>query len=240
MNVNLTTSALVSNRDKIMYAKPLVFYRGVTNTVKFQFKNNDQKKVKIHDKIITFNIIDLTTYSTQLTRTMTIEDGNNGIAKLVISSSDLQDIKSQHYTWSVKVVDGENNEHIGYVDDNYGAKGELRVQDGVFPDFVESKSVTFTGGNTSSAINANPQLNNNAGLHTAQFYFSAPYTGTLVVQGTMDDTSNQESINWFDIKSITYTGQSNTTYTTWNGVYAGVRFKKTDTSGTISSVLYRY
>lgn len=241
MSVTLTTSAMTPNRNPAMFAKNLILYRGIDNTVKFQFKNNDQKKVAIHDKIITFNMIDNATHITYLTQTLTIVDGTNGIATLVISSSSLDDIKAQGYTWSIKVVDGEGVEHVGFTDDNYGARGELLLKDGIYPDFVESTSVTFTGDNVTSAVNAFPNLNNNTALHTAQIYFGSAYTGTITVQGTMDDVSNQNALNWFDIGSpISYTAQTDTTYTTWNGVFSGIRFQKADTTGTVSSILYRY
>jgi len=240
MKVNLTESVLVPGRDEMFYARPMQLYRGVDNTVHFQFRNNDQKKVAIHQKTITFNIIDNADHTTHLTRTMTIEDGNNGIAKLVISEADLLDIKEQYYTWSVKVVNGEGDEYVAYTDDNFGARGELQVKHGVYPEFMESVSVGFRGGNTTAAIDAKPRLNNNAALHTAQFYFDQAYTGTITVQGTMDDVANQVSANWFDIKTVTYTADSSPQYTTWNGVFSAVRFVKADTTGTVSSVLYRH
>lgn len=240
MNVTLTTSAITPNRNPAMYAKNLILYRGIDNTIRFNFKNNDQKKVPIHDKTITFNIIDNNDHTTYLTQTMSIEDGNNGIGKLVIASSSLDSIKAQGYTWSIKVVDGEGNEHIGFTDDSYGARGELLLKDGVYPDFAESITATFTNGDLTSAINAKPRLNNNSALHTAQLYFSTAYTGAVTIQGTMDDVANQNSVNWFDIQTNNYTAQEDTTYVTWNGIYAGIRFSKADTTGTVSSILYRY
>jgi len=239
VNVNLTTSVFVPNREKKMYASPLQLYRGVDNTIKFNFKNNDQKKVLINDKTITFNIIDSSTHITHLTRTMTIEDGANGIAKLVISEADLNDINVQYYTWSVSVIDGENNQHIGYHDTAYTAGGELKVHEGVYPNFVESTMVTFTG-NTTPAIHADPRSNNNAALHTAQLYFDEAYTGSVTIQGTMDDVVNSVSVNYFDISTTVYTAETSPTYLVWNGVYSGIRFVKSDTTGTITNILYRY
>lgn len=240
MPIVLTENILTPGRNEMFYSKPMTLFRGIDNTVKFSFKNSDQKKVPIHQKTITFNIIDNADHSTHLTRTMSVEDGNNGIAKLVITEADLLDIKEQYYTWSVKVVNGENEEFVAYVDDNFGAKGELQVKHGVFPQFAESVSLGFRGGNTTAAVEARPKLNNNAALHTAQFYFDQAYTGTITVQGTLDDIANQTSINWFDIKTVTYTADTSPQYTTWNGVFSAVRFVKADTTGTVESVLYRH
>jgi len=223
-----------------MYTHPLNLYRGIDNVVKFQFRNNDQKKVPIQGKTITFNIIDTQSRVTHLTRTMSVEDGPNGIAKLLLSESDLNDIKEQFYVWSVKVVDGENNTHVAYTDDNYSASGQLTVKHGIFPEFMESMSLNFNAGNISNAVDAKPRLNNNSALHTAQFYFDIAYTGMITVQGTMDDVVNQVSNNWFDIKTINFTSQADPSYTSWNGIYSGVRFMKSDTGGAVGEILYRY
>lgn len=239
MEINLTTSVLTPGRQENVYSRSMTLYRGLDNTVKFQFRNNDQKKVNILDKTITFNIIDNTSHVTHLTRTMEVVDGQAGIAKLTVSESDLYDIKDQFYTWSVKVVDGENNQHVAYVDDNYSAKGELLVKHGVYPEFVASQSFTFTGTTSTAAANAYPRLNNNSALHTAQFYFDSEYTGAITVQGSMDD-ANQTSMNWVDIKTVNYTAQSGPAYTNWTGVFGAIRFIKADTTGTVSSVLYRH
>ena len=239
MKINLTQSVLTSNRDEIMYARNMQLYRGIDNTVKFNFRNNDQKKVNILDKTITFNIIDNTSHVTHLTRTMTVEDGQNGIAKLVVSEGDLFDIKDQFYTWSVIVVDGESNQHIAYTDDNYSAQGQLLVKHGVYPDFSPSQTLAFTlGGTSTPAANAHPRLNNNSALHTAQFYFDSDYTGSIIIQGTMD-AANQSNLSWFDITTVNYTAQSSPTYVNWNGIFGSVRFVKADTTGTVSSILYR-
>lgn len=222
-----------------MFARPMVLNRGIDNTVKFQFKNNDQKKVAIHDKTITFNIVNAADHTTHLTRTMSIVDGNNGIAKVVIAESDLYNIKAQNYNWSVKVVNPEGDEQPGYMDDNLGARGSLRVEDGVFPTFLESVVGTFTA-NVTNPISSKPRLNNNTALHTAQFYFDAAYTGSVLIEGTMDDVVNTTTPNWFTIKTVAYTAEASPAYTTWSGVYNGVRFTKTDTTNTVTSVLYRY
>jgi len=240
MRINLTQSVLTANRDEIMYARNMSLYRGIDNTIKFEFRNNDQKKVNMLDKVITFNIIDNQSHTTHLTRAMTLEDGPNGIAKLVISEADLLDIKEQYYTWSVKVTDGENVDHVAYTDDNFSAAGQLLVKHGVYPEFGESISLAFRGGNTTASVDAKPRLNNNSAPHTAQFYFDAPFTGSIVVQGTMDDVANQTTLNWFDIKTVSYSAQTANSYTNWNGVFSAVRFKKNDTTNSVATVLYRH
>ena len=241
MDINLTTSVLTAGRQENVYSRNMTLYRGIDNTVSFNFRNNDQKKVNMLDKVITFNIIDNESHITHLTRPMTLDDGPNGIAKLVISESDLLDINEQYYTWSVKVVDGENVQHVAYTDDNYSAAGQLQVKHGVFPEFRESVSLAFTGGTVTSAAQAYPRLNNNNNaLHTAQFYFTEPYTGSVTIQGTMDDVANQTTFNWVDINTVSYTAQTGNAYVNWTGVFSAIRFVKADTTNTVSSVLYRH
>jgi hypothetical protein len=70
-----------------------------------------------------------------------IDDGSTlrhkGIARIIISGSDLINIPAGFYNYAVKLTDNNVSppyELIGYTDDNYGATGQLQVLRGVYPD----------------------------------------------------------------------------------------------------------
>lgn len=240
LNLNLTGSVLTANRDRDMYAHPLKFYRGIDNHFKLRVRNNDQKRVVIHDKTFIFNILDPTTRTTWLTRVATVVDGARGVAELKLTAGDLQDLPSQFYHWSVKVIDGEGNERVGYIDDNWGAAGTLELIDGAYPDFVASSVAVFNNGNTSEPLAAAPNANNNTALHTAVFYFDQAYTGDVIVQATLDHVENTLGANWFDLTTASYVAETGPAWLTFNGVYSAVRFVRVPTTGTVTQVLYRY
>ena len=62
------------------------------------------------------------------------------------------------------------------------------------------------------------------------------YTGTIVVQGTLNDNTTLADDDYFDIKTLNLTSETGITYTNWNGVHNRIRFKCTPTVGAHASM----
>jgi hypothetical protein len=221
-----------------MYNHPIKVYKGIDNTIQLSLKNDNQKSLTITDKTITFNILDnVGDTGVVLSKTATLVDGIKGTAKVVITEGDLLNLDSQYLNYSVTVVDGEANTSIGYVDGAYDVLGQLQILDGVFPTLTDSKVLntadfTISGStHTSNPLVADSKLNQNSALQTAAFYFSGTYTGTIIVQGTLNDNITLADDDYFDIKTVTLTNKTGIAYTNWNGVYNRVRFVCTPTVG---------
>ena len=226
-----------------MYNHPIKLYKGIDNTIQIQLKNDNQKTLTITDKTITFSILNSSDgTSVLLNKTATIVDGINGKAKVTITEGDLLNLDSQYLNYSVKVVDGEENQMIGYVDGAYDVIGQLQILDGVFPDIKESLELKLAdfqeagGTYTSDPLVAESKLNQNTGLHTAAFYVNG-YSGDIKVQATLND--NVAPADYFDIKTVTLASKTGIAYTNWNGVYNRVRFVHTPTAGSTEKILYR-
>ena len=229
-----------------MYNHPIKVYKGIDNTIQLSLKNDNQKSLTITDKTITFNILDnVGDTGVLLSKTAAIVDGIKGTAKVIITEGDLLNLDSQYLNYSVKVVDGEANTSIGYVDGAYDVLGQLQISDGVFPTLTDSKVLntadwTIAGGvHTSNPLVADSKLNQNTALQTAAFYFSGTYTGTIVIQGTLNDNTTLADDDYFDIKTLNLTNETGVGYTNWNGVHSRIRIKCTPSAGGISKVLYR-
>tara|TARA_R110000823_G_scaffold75450_3_gene172607 strand:+ start:512 stop:1273 length:762 start_codon:yes stop_codon:yes gene_type:complete len=240
ITVNYTQSVTVKNRNETVYARPLTAYRGIDNRFRIKIKNNDQKKVAIGDKTIIFNLVDRANRVNYLTKTATIIAGGlDGLAEVILTENDLLNLSGQYFNWSLVITDGEGNEFPAYVDDNYDAKGTLRLHDAVYPEFDPSVELTFPNMvDFTSGADAKAELNRNGGLHSAQFYFST-YTGDLVIQGTMDSVASLQTANWFDITTLNFTAQVDPIITSWTGVYSGIRFQRVITTGDVTQILYR-
>ena len=76
-------------------------------------------------------------------------------------------------------------------------------------------------------------------MQTAAFYFSGTYTGTIVIQGTLNDNISLADDDYFDIKTLNLTNETGVGYTNWNGVHSRIRIKCTPSSGGLAKVLYR-
>ena len=244
-------------RNSKVYDRRLTLHRGVSNTVTFTFKNEDQKAQDITAKTYEFNIIDSETKKSALVRNLTIlDDGSTtttkGQASVTITEGDLLNLDAKFYNYSVREVKSDNSREVTYSDTGYNAAGTLEVLDGAYPDALNSTAVTsftVTTGplqKTSGAIDAKPGNNNNKALHTIAVY-PANFSGAFRVQGTMASTPGAN--DWFDITmdgagsvTNTFTDSSTVTYYNFYGVYHSVRFSwgnDTGNTGIVDKILYR-
>lgn len=234
----------VEHRNRIVYARPLKLYRGITNTLQLRLLNVDQKAVDITDKIFVFNIIERSTQVVIKNKTGVVSNATQGKVDFEFTDSDLRNADAGYYVYSVHELQSDGSKTIVFSNDNFDADGELRIYDTPYSGFTDSAEVNFdtmteiTTEDISDIAQAYPHMNQNAALHTAQYYLSN-YTGTITVQATLDATPDSESGLWFDVTSNAYTNETSTTYATFSGVYTAVRFKSNKTSGTITKVLYR-
>jgi hypothetical protein len=219
-----------------MYARNLKVYKGTKNPIVIEMKNNDQKAVDITGKTFVFNILDQEERKTLISKGGTIINASKGKVQFDITESDLQKVSGSFLNYSV--LDNTSGERgVIYVDDQFGAMGNIEVVDGPYTEFRASQEITLPDTNPVS-VQAYPHLNQNAALHTAQVYFTN-FTGSLKIEGSMAAISELDTDEWFEITTKNYTSQADNVYINWNGVYSHIRFSRTITSGTIDKILYR-
>jgi hypothetical protein len=181
--------------------------------------------------------------------TVSISAGPKGSANLVISEGDLLDLDAKFYNYAIREVDTDDStvRTVTFSDTSYNAAGTIEVLDGAYPDFVPSEEInsfTVTTGPltyTSSAIDANPGINNNVALHTIAIYQKS-FEGSLRIQATMVSTAIQDQ-DYFTVDTISFSNATNpVTYINFTGVYENVRFSWGNDSGNtgrIDKILYR-
>ena len=243
-------------RNSKVYDRRLKLHKGVSTTVSFTFKNEDQKAQDVTSKTYEFNVVDSETKKSVLTRNLTIlDDGSTtstkGTASVAITEGDLLSLDAKFYNFAVREIASDNSRTVTYSDTGYNVAGTLELMDGAYPDAVNSTSIssfTITNGplaKTSSSVDARPGINNNKALHTIAVY-TKNFSGSLRVQGTM--TSSPADADYFDItldgQSSPVTFSSSTTVTNYNfyGVYHYIRFSwanDTGNTGIIDKILYR-
>jgi hypothetical protein len=240
-----------------VYDRRIKLYKGVSNPLSFTFKNEDQKAQDITSKTYEFNLIDSETKQSVVTRNLTIlDDGSTtstkGTASITITEGDLLTLDAKFYNYAIREVTADNTRTVTFADSFYNAAGTVEVLDGAYPDMIDSteiNSFTSTTGpltRTSSAIDANPGINNNVALHTIAVYTKS-FSGSLRIQGTMVSTPGDS--DYFDITAtgssspITFSSSSEVTYYNFTGVYQNVRFSWNNDSGNtgrIDKILYRH
>jgi len=227
-----------------VYAKDLTIHKGTDNTVFFEFKNPDQKKVPILGKTITFTVFRENDGTTYIDIPVEIHDGPKGIGKVIITEGSLLNIEPAKYNYSVRVVDENGEDQQAYVDDNYGIRGVIDLKLGPRPLHQESVTLLFSpvSGSLvrSSAAQGNADDNHNQAVHTAQFFFSN-FTGNIRVFGTLDNTvTDLDNANFFEITEIALVDQTDPLFVNFTGIFSGVRFEADETSGSVTKVLYRH
>jgi len=224
----------------------------VSNPLSFTFKNEDQKAQDITAKTYEFNLIDSETKQSVVTRNLTIlDDGSTitkkGTASVTVTEGDLLTLDAKFYNYAIREVAADNTRTVTFADSFYNAAGTVEVLDGAYPDMINSteiNSFTSTTGpltRTSSAIDANPGINNNVALHTIAIYQKS-FEGTLRIQGTMVSTPGDA--DYFDVATISFESNSAPiTYYNFTGVYQNVRFSWANASGNtgrVDKILYRH
>jgi hypothetical protein len=254
-NVVIVYTSGYHGRNSTVYDRRIKLYKGVSNPLSFTFKNEDQKAQDITAKTYEFNLIDSETKQSVVTRNLTIlDDGSTitkkGTASVTVTEGDLLTLDAKFYNYAIREVAADNTRTVTFADSFYNAAGTVEVLDGAYPDMIDSieiNSFTSTTGPltyASSAIDANPGINNNVALHTVAIYQKS-FVGTLRIQGTMvtTDVLNPQT-DYFDIATIPFDGNSDpVTYYNFNGVYENVRFSWGNTSGNtgrVDKILYRH
>ena len=251
-NVVIVYTSGYHGRNSTVYDRRIKLYKGVSNPLSFTFKNEDQKAQDITAKTYEFNLIDSETKQSVVTRNLTIlDDGSTtttkGTASITVTEGDLLTLDAKFYNYAIREVAADNTRTVTFADSFYNAAGTVEVLDGAYPDMIDSteiNSFTSTTGpltRTSSAIDANPGINNNVALHTIAIYQKS-FVGTLRIQGTMVSTPGDT--DYFDVATISFDSNSDPiTYYNFTGVYQNVRFSWGNTSGNtgrVDKILYRH
>ena len=241
-SVVYSPSGTTPNRNMTMYARNLKVYKGADNPIVIEIKNNDQKPVDITGKTFVFNVLDQDERKTLISRTGTTMNASKGKVKFTISESDLLNVSGQFLNYSILETTTGTRGAV-FVDDQYGALGNIEVIDGPYTEFRDSKEVNLPNTNPVS-VEAYPQLNQNSALHTAQLYLTN-FTGKIKVEASLAPVSELDADEYFTVLEKQYTNESTNQYFNFNGVYSHVRFSKADRddstalSGTVDKILYR-
>jgi hypothetical protein len=126
----------IVQRNKIVYSAPIKIYKGVNNLLKIELKNADQKPINLTGYVLTFNIVDDYVYSnaaTVLSTNVIVSNATLGYGYAVVSETDLVQLDREQYTYNVLINDTCWGNIATYVDDNYGAAGQLTVSSSAYP-----------------------------------------------------------------------------------------------------------
>ena len=265
LDITLDLDATVRGVNQVMYQRDLKIQKGIKNQVRIQFKNSDQKKVRIYNtQTFVFSLFDAINRRLLIEKELTVLDeattSTKGLALLTLTESDTLDLDRSSYQYSVKLQDVDGTYLPAYANTYYGMAGTLHLSNEIYPVLQDSVQIsTFTKTynddiqlyeQKSGNIYASPEYNGNTALHTAAVYLTN-YKGTVYIQGTLDNSPDSNG-NYSTIVSKTYNGTSGIDYFNFNGVFTYIRILHIPAkgpadsdndnpafSGTLDKVLYR-
>ena len=103
-----------------MYDKTIKLYQGIDNTEKFELKDNDRNPVNLTNLTVTMNVLDSKSNETSITRPLAVTNATSGLASLGLTSSDLDNLASGFYNYSLYTTNSNSEQQIVYTDLNQG------------------------------------------------------------------------------------------------------------------------
>jgi len=226
--------------NRMYYAKPVKLHKGVDNPIKFKIRNNNQKDVTLTGSTFTLSIVDSLTNQEKLSRTLDIENASTGMLATTITEEDLNNLDANRYHYGIKMVNSAGTQYPIYVDDNYSASGVIEVHGDAYPGPVAAVQPTIGAYNSGVAYTSVTEVGNTCLGHNTAAYYLTAFTGTITVQGYLEDSGSVADSDYIDIESTTYTAKSGVVYNNFLGIFTGIRFKITLTSGSVDKILYKY
>jgi hypothetical protein len=222
--------------NQVMYQRDLKIQKGIKNQIRIQFKNSDQKNVKISStQTFVFSMFDATEQRLLIEKNLDVLDINTtstrGQALLTLTENDTIDLPKSNYTYSVKVLDTDGSYLPAYSNTYYGMSGTLHLTEEIYPKLIPSQEIksflsSFNGDTNlyehkSDNVYAYPEYNGNSALHTVALYMTG-FRGTVHLQATMYNTPAAFD-RYATITSRTYSNFTGVDYINFNGVYSYIR-----------------
>jgi hypothetical protein len=236
LDITLDLDETIRGINQVMYQRDLKIQKGIKNQVRIQFKNSDQKRVRIYNtQTFVFSLFDVVNQRLLIEKNLEVIDdattSSRGLALLTLNESDTLDLDRTSYQYSVKLQDTDGTYLPAYSNTYYGMAGTLHLSSDIYPVLQDSTTIstfniTYNDDiqlyeHKSGNIYASPEYNGNSGLHTLALYMTA-YKGTVYIQGTLDNSPGSSG-NYSNIVTRTYNGFTGIDPINFNGVYSYIR-----------------
>ncbi len=226
--------------NNMYYAKTVKLHRGVNNPIKFKIRNNNQKNVNVEGSVFTMFVVDALTRREIFNRRLEIEDAARGVIGTTITENDLNNLDAVRYHYGIKLVDSDGIEYPIYVNHSYSAAGVIEIINDAFPSLVAAEEPAIGEFDEDTAftdtVTVTPGANGN---NTAAYYLNN-FSGTITVQGFLDNSSTVFETDYIDIVASDYVDQTTVVYVNFVGLFTGIRFKIELISGSIDQILYKF
>lgn len=212
---------------KIVYQRQIKVYKGIDNTIEFDIKNADQKRIDLSTldtDSIQLNIMDHNGYAlatSPYTVSPLDQETLKGIASVTIPADDIAELDDQFLTFSVSATQ-DSNPVILYGDTKFGAAGVIELIGNAFPvvrgietydDFYglgtfDNKSIAYSSSSIHLKYRQAVKPN-----HVHIIVSCTNFIGELWIEATKDEVVGNESFTYKGVRLFedTYTIAQNGT-----------------------------
>lgn len=227
---------------RIVYQRNVKIYQGLDNTIEFDFKNDQQRRIDITGKTLRCIILDEA--GRQLTEIPVTASPLKGIGTLTIPKAVGDIIKPQFLYYIVVSIDEHGNKIPVYADTQFGLQGKMELIGNIFPHLTTTIDfTTFTHDTTGfyfHDVNLNTSNLQKISIEAA----SNLLDGSVSFQTATDTTVNQNtawtSLEDFDINANTVHFEK--TYSTFDPAAKWLRVRyenSTLNTGTFDRIIVR-
>jgi hypothetical protein len=236
VNVILDLDPKTFGANRIMYQRNLTIQKGVKNQIRVQFKNSDQKRIRIYStQTYVFSMFDALNSRLMIEKPLEILDdattSTKGMALITLNESDVLDLPKSSYNYAIRLLDTDGSYIPVYADTYYGVNGVIELKEDINPVLKLSTNITsFTKifnadtnqyEHKSGNIYAEPEFNGNQALHTIACYLTQ-YRGTVIIKGTLENSPSTDDV-YDDIDTRSFNQFTGISYFNFNGVYSYLR-----------------
>ena len=244
----------VDNRN--MNPRHVVVHRGLTNTIYFNIRDRDRRLQTITTDQIRCYITDPTTRRRVVSKLLTPDQLEKGIAKLSLLEGDIINLVPGLYHCYFTITRDESHEEPLYSNQKNDIAFTIEVTDQAYsyPVPTQEANANILISNSGNAnVYATSNLTGNLdrnflnGQHTMAFYTQG-YTGNITIQASSLPYSPDTSISstdWFDIQTYTFSNVYPSTgifHSNFKSAVSWIRVVNTPDDGnvnTLSKILLR-
>ena len=126
--VQVFDPTIFTNRNRIMYSRPIKVYQGIDNPIQVIVKNQDQKSVDLTGSTVTASIQDPTNQVTVKSYAVTFSNIMLGQGTFTFDANTINSLEQRFYklAFSTTVISTDVTSPV-YIDDNYGVPLDLEI-----------------------------------------------------------------------------------------------------------------
>lgn len=134
--VQIATDPEIIQRNRVVYTRTINVYQGVDNVIKVKVQNQDQKPYNLANiQALVFSVIDdyVTSNANVIFQTnVVVSNATTGTGTVTIPVANVNQFERDQYIYSIYYTSGNVN-YAAYVDDNWGAQGQMFVVSTAYP-----------------------------------------------------------------------------------------------------------